>query len=92
MCKSIPLISLRHRQQLFVDVAKGLCHRSGMQHKHGAVLVYKGKVIAEGYNYYTDCKNYWYTIHAEVSVIKKFLKTDIELNAKGIALVAETSQ
>lgn len=75
MCKSIPLtIEQKPRHQKFIEIAKQESKKSHLYHKHGAVLVYRNKIIATGYNYAIYNNSCFYTIHAEVSAIKEFLR------------------
>jgi len=63
----------------FIDEAIGLAHKSSVRHRHGAVIVYKGKIIGRGYNKYVTSGRYimasYYrqhnntTIHAEIDAI-----------------------
>ena len=58
----------------FVLVAIRLAKKSTMLHKHGAVLVYRNKIVGRGYNIL--CKYHKYengrhkSIHAEVMAIR----------------------
>lgn len=69
------------RQKYFLEVAAKTAMKSPMGHKHGAIIVYKGRVIGAGHNYYFA----HFSIHAEVaalSCIKKKYKhilSDCEL-------------
>jgi deoxycytidylate deaminase len=65
------LISRKH--ELFLNKAAEIAENSEMQHKHGAVIVYKNKIISTGFNYLCDYLNDNYSIHAEVSAINKLL-------------------
>jgi len=42
-----------------------------MTQKHGAIIVYKNKIIASGFNYICDHMNSNFSIHAEVSAISQ---------------------
>ena len=57
--------------QEFIDVAKRNALRSPLTQKHGAVIVFDGKVICEGYNKQLSDR---YSIHAEVDVLLKARK------------------
>ena len=82
MCKSIPLELLKDTQKYrkkhikFIENAIKKAYQSPMYHKHGAVIVHRGKIIASGYNYLMPNKTYDYSIHAEVAAIKNFLKNN----------------
>ena len=52
------------------DIAK----LSNMNHKHGACIVYKGKIISMSCNYSTSFLNNSYSIHAEVACILNIKK------------------
>ncbi len=66
---NLKLINKKH--QLFLSKAAELALKSNMLQKHGAVIVYKNKIIAEGYNEICNYMNDNYSIHAEVSAISK---------------------
>jgi deoxycytidylate deaminase len=53
------------RQRYYLDVAAKIASKSPMGHKHGALLVYKGKIISTGHNYYFLNSS----IHAEVAAL-----------------------
>lgn len=65
----IKVINKKH--QLFLQEAAEIASKSNMQQKHGAVIVYKNKIIASGYNEICDYMNNNFSIHAEVSAISK---------------------
>jgi len=65
----IKIINKKH--QLFLQEAAEIALKSNMQQKHGAVIVYKNKIIASGYNEICDYMNNNFSIHAEVSAISK---------------------
>ena len=65
----IKVINKKH--QLFLQEAAEIALKSNMQQKHGAVIVYKNKIIASGYNEICDYMNNNFSIHAEVSAISK---------------------
>jgi deoxycytidylate deaminase len=58
--------SCNERQKYYLDIAAKIALSSPMLQKHGAIIVYKNKIIASGFNYYFAN----YSIHAEVSAIK----------------------
>lgn len=77
MCLCIPIDPLKGcRHQMYVDEAKEQSFKSKMCHKHGALLVYRGKIISRGFNYMVSeyNKNCLYSVHAEVSAIREFLR------------------
>lgn len=60
-----------------IDACIKQCYRSPMRSRHGAAIIYRGKVVAAAKNDYVsgkrpydDCRS----IHAEVAVIIEFLK------------------
>lgn len=65
----LKIVNKKH--QLFLQEAGEIALKSNMQQKHGAVVVYKNKIIASGYNERCDYMNENYSIHAEVSAISK---------------------
>lgn len=59
--------NMNSRQNYYLDVASQVALNSVMNHKHGAVIVYKKNIIAMGYNYcYGNV-----SIHAEVAAISQ---------------------
>lgn len=58
-------------KQQYIDMAILEAKKSNMTHKHGAVIVYKGDVIACGHNTAVSFMLHKYSIHAEVDVIRK---------------------
>lgn len=62
---------MNKRHQLFLQEAGEIALKSNMQQKHGAVVVYKNKIIASGYNERCDYMYENYSIHAEVAAISK---------------------
>ena len=64
-------------KRLFIEEAEISALKSDMNFNHGAVLIYRGKIISRGYNYYHEHKhnsNYKESVHAEVSAINNALK------------------
>ena len=53
------------KQQYYLDIAAKIASHSPMIQKHGAVIVYKNKIISTGYNYYMA----HFSIHAEIAAI-----------------------
>ena len=67
--ENLKIINKKH--QLFLSQASEIALKSNMLQKHGAVIVYKNKIIASGYNQICSYMNNNYSIHAEVSAISK---------------------
>jgi deoxycytidylate deaminase len=65
---------IRKKQQQFFDKAAEVAKYSTMQQKHGAVVIYKNKVIACGFNYMVSHLNDNNSIHAEVAAISQVFK------------------
>lgn len=62
-------------RRLFFDEAYFQALKSEMNFNHGAVLIYRGKIIGKGYNTYNNSSyNEKGSLHAEVSAIKDGLK------------------
>lgn len=59
------------KHQLFLNEAAEIAKHSNMNQKHGAIVVYKNKIVASGFNYICDYMNNNYSIHAEVSAISQ---------------------
>lgn len=75
MSESFPLkLKPRSKHGVYIKSAKDECLRSSMRQRHGACLVYQGKIVATGCNYRSDQCHYGYSIHAEASAIQAFLK------------------
>jgi len=64
---------INRKHEIFLNKAAEIAIKSEMQQKHGAVIVYKNKIIATGFNYICDYLHDNYSIHAEVSAINKLL-------------------
>ena len=79
MCKSIPLTE-NPRHLKYIELLREQGKKSKMYHRHGACLVYRNKVISVGYNSmshlngYTTRADNLYSVHAEVSAIREFLR------------------
>ena len=65
---------INKKHQIFLDKAAELAKCSTMQQKHGAVVVYKNKIIGCGFNYMANYLNDNNSIHAEVAAISKVFK------------------
>jgi len=59
------------KHQLFLQKAGEIALKSNMQQKHGAIIVYKNKIIASGFNYRCDYMNNNFSIHAEIAAISQ---------------------
>ena len=64
-------------RRLFIDEAYNQAMKSDMNFNHGAVLIYRGKIVGRGFNTYIN-SNYNCTqkisLHAEVSAVNDALK------------------
>ena len=60
-------------QRLFYETAYEQAIKSDMNFNHGAIVIYRGKIVGKGYNTYINDNNK-YSIHAEVSAINSALK------------------
>jgi pyrimidine deaminase RibD-like protein len=59
------------KQRRYLNIAAKVASKSPVYtHKHGAIIVYKDKIISSGYNYYIKD----FSMHAEVSAISKIKK------------------
>lgn len=77
MCQSVPIKYVpRHRE--YIELAKKESLKSKLCHRHGAVLVYRNKVLSVGYNYmrHNTFKNdnLIYSMHAEVAAVREFIR------------------
>ena len=59
------------KHQLFLCKAAEVAKQSNMNQKHGAIVVYKNKIMASGFNYKCNHMNSNFSIHAEVSAISQ---------------------
>ena len=64
---TIKVINRKH--ELFLSMAAKIAEKSTMLQKHGAIIVYKNKIIASGYNYRCSYMNTNFSIHAEIAAI-----------------------
>jgi len=62
---------INRKHEYFMNKAAIIAEKSSMQQKHGAIIVYKNTIIADGFNYTCDYMNNNYSIHAEVAAISK---------------------
>lgn len=67
--KSINENQKKHEE--YITIAYHLALKSNLNHKHGCVIVHKGKIISNGWNSCTIGKDKIFSIHAEVSAISK---------------------
>ena len=65
------LKNINKKHKLFLLEAAKIAEKSNMLQKHGAIIVYKNKIIGSGYNYMCDYMNSNYSIHAEVAAISQ---------------------
>ena len=61
-------------KRLFFDEAYSQALKSNMNSNHGAVLIYRGKIIGRGYNTYNSNFNEKSSLHAEISAINSALR------------------
>ena len=61
---------MNNRQKYYMDIAAKFAMKSSMNHKHGAIVVYKKQIIASGFNYYFGENS----IHAEVAALSRMNK------------------
>ena len=78
---------INKKHQIFLDKAAEIAKYSTMQQKHGAVIVYKNKIIAGGFNYMTHYLNDNNSIHAEVAAISQVFKNKMILEECEIYVV-----
>jgi deoxycytidylate deaminase len=64
------------KQKMFLDIAAKIALKSPMGHKHGAIVVHKGKIIGAGHNYYVTQS---FSIHAEVAALSCIKSKDKHL-------------
>jgi len=74
-------------QQSYFTKCVNLAYKSNLTQKHGCVLVRNNKIISCGYNfklkntmqhtYVSNTENNVYSVHAEISTIKKVKKQDL---------------
>lgn len=73
-------------KRLFIDEAYNQALKSDMNFNHGAIVIYRGKIVGRGYNTYID-SNYKRSIHAEEKAITDSLKKISESDLKKCELV-----
>ena len=54
------------KHEYYINEAAKIALKSPMYHKHGAIIIYKNKIVSRGYNYYY---NHLFSIHAELNAI-----------------------
>lgn len=84
--------SINERHQNYLEMAAKIALNSNMSHKHGAIIVYKKKIISTGYNYFSSHLCHDYSIHAEVAAImniksKKDILSECEMYVVRIARI-----
>lgn len=62
---------ITRKYDLFISMAAKIAEKSTMLQKHGAVIVYKNKIVATGFNYNCNHMNNNFSIHAEVAAISQ---------------------
>lgn len=62
-------------RRLFIEEAYNQAFKSDMNFTHGAIIIYRGKILSKGFNTYIN-SNYSEktSLHAEVSAINNALK------------------
>lgn len=66
---------MNDRQMRYLDIAASVAANSDMNHKHGAIIVYKKAIISSGYNHCVGTMS----IHAEVDAITKLKGREKEI-------------
>jgi deoxycytidylate deaminase len=61
---------VKHSVDVF-DRASQVARKSTMLHRHGAIIVHDGEIVAEGYNHLALYMEHAYSIHAEVDALTK---------------------
>ena len=79
--KVLKFTDASHKRQQFFEQCKEFALQSHMKSKHCAVLEYNGKIIAFSANQYGADKTS-FSVHAEQSVHKKFLKIQHKLKGR----------
>lgn len=77
-------------KRLFFEEAYFQALKSEMNFNHGAVLIYRGRIIGKGHNTYNNSSyNEKSSLHAEVSAIKDGLKkiSQVELNKCELVII-----
>lgn len=63
----------QNKHYYFLNKASQVASNSLLGHKHGCIIVYKGKIISQGYNH-RAFKNQANSIHAEADALNKLNK------------------
>jgi deoxycytidylate deaminase len=54
-----------------LERGKKIAHKSTLTHKHSAIIIHKGNIVAEGINYGGTYISRWYAVHAEIDALHK---------------------
>lgn len=71
--------SINEKHRYYLSEAAKVATSSDMNHKHGAVIVYKKKIISCGSNHKIDYFCHNYSVHAEVAAISNLKGKQKEL-------------
>jgi deoxycytidylate deaminase len=77
--------TMNTEQQTYIQKCLNLAHKSNLTQKHGCVLVRRKKIISCGYNFKIQNtflmkkqnNDYIFSVHAEISTIKKVKNQDL---------------
>jgi tRNA(Arg) A34 adenosine deaminase TadA len=58
------------------DKAIALAKKSTMQQKHGAIVVYNGEILGQGFNHMASFMSHSWSCHAEMGAILSIRKKD----------------
>ena len=64
--------------QSYIDTASIEATKSSMEHRHGCVVVYKGKVVVSTHNYRVYFFSHGFSIHAEIEALRRLKKIKID--------------
>lgn len=64
----------------FVNMCQCLAQKSEMTHRHGCVIVYANKIVAHGWNQFSESLVDSMSVHAEISAINQVRKKRIPLD------------
>jgi len=70
---------INEEQIEYFEKASEIAKLSNCNHKHGAILVYKNKIISYGYNYLTPYLKASLSTHAETDCILNIKKTNRDI-------------
>jgi deoxycytidylate deaminase len=62
---------MKQSLEYYIKCATEEACKSTMEHRHGCVIINKGKVIVRSYNYRIYFYSHGFSIHAEVNAIRK---------------------